>query len=861
MKCSFQVLPSARVGMIVHEIAILAWLVGLVSAGGGGGYHGVAVGGGGGGGFQGGGGGIVGPVGGGGGCVGAGCALDFNPVLLQGVRGYPGIRARLNQRAFQYASGMLADVLNQEIKKARIPPITQCIPQVNGCIQIYNLYVSRYRCPQRVVLYPAPPNRIVLQVQNVDVGITGNLGGQIVILLPIALTGIIQANIHQATITVELGIERGPYGPYLRILSCNVQIGYADAYIEHGGLIGDIINSQFRQRISSQVREMIPSQICGQLPSIVNERVNTRLAGLPQSIAVSQMLSMFGGALMGGLGGGAAPTPQYCQTQCRGNVPISPQLPGPQKTAALPPAPAPAPVSAPVSGGGAVAPQIPHAAYKEGPAVARGLTQRMYQTNQAVVARRGSTPLRPVVHAANPRYRAIPFQQGNEQRVILIPVARTKRQVAPLIYRVTNNEARPTAVARIVRSGGYGYRPVGGGGGGGGGVVGGGGGGGFRGPRFPPPPPVRGAPPPMIIPPPSNLCAQCPVSGGQEDPMSLLRQLFASLDMRKLNDLYLSLQLLNTQATSNDFTVDLTGEFSPNARGGTPFGAFPVMFPSYYDPHMAEFILSDYTINSLFYWLHRKQFLTFRIGPETPKIGELLKTTCNEEEEEELEPTDVELDEETRRRRALKSLKTHRTKRAVIVKGKRGKRQDDAGGLADLGICFGDILPAIREKYPNQKIAIVIRTARAPSAILSQAQGGMVTLDGVLDADIYIDGTNTRVGTLTIAATITVVLQMRGNRLTGTAEFKNLKMTDRTGSLGLPQDALDNLGNLGKELLQRVLNDALQKGIAINIPLSGLGGLPINIINPQIRIIEHGVYIATDLTISPSLLGIGGGQC
>ncbi|ETN73522.1 LBP / BPI / CETP family protein [Necator americanus] len=711
-------------------------------------------------------------------------------IVHEGVRGYPGIRARLNQRAFQYASGMLADVLNQEIKKARIPPITQCIPQVNGCVQIYNLYVSRYRCPQRVVLYPAPPNRIVLQVQN-------------------------------ATITVELGIERGPYGPYLRILSCNVQIGYADAYIEHGGLIGDIINSQFRQRISSQVREMIPSQICGQLPSIVNERVNTRLAGLPQSIAVSQMLSMFGGALMGGLGGGAAPTPQYCQTQCRGNVPISPQLPGPQKTAALPPAPAPAPVPAPVSGGGAVAPQIPHAAYKEGPAVARGLTQRMYQTNQAVVARRGSTPLRPVVHAANPRYRAIPFQQGNEQRVILIPVARTKRQVAPLIYRVTNNEARPTAVARI----------------------------------------VRGAPPPMIIPPPSNLCAQCPVSGGQEDPMSLLRQLFASLDMRKLNDLYLSLQLLNTQATSNDFTVDLTGEFSPNARGGTPFGAFPVMFPSYYDPHMAEFILSDYTINSLFYWLHRKQFLTFRIGPETPKIGELLKTTCNEEEVEELEPTDVELDEETRRRRALKSLKTHRTKRAVIVKGKRGKRQDDAGGLADLGICFGDILPAIREKYPNQKIAIVIRTARAPSAILSQAQGGMVTLDGVLDADIYIDGTNTRVGTLTIAATITVVLQMRGNRLTGTAEFKNLKMTDRTGSLGLPQDALDNLGNLGKELLQRVLNDALQKGIAINIPLSGLGGLPINIINPQIRIIEHGVYIATDLTISPSLLGIGGGQC
>ncbi|VDK54874.1 unnamed protein product [Cylicostephanus goldi] len=165
--------------MIVHKIVILAWLVGLVSAGGGGGYAGGAA---------------VGPYGGPG---SAAVAADFNPILLQGVRGYPGIRARINQRAFQYASGMIGNVLNQEIKKARIPPITQCIPQVNGCVQIYNLYVSRYRCPQRVVMYPAPPNRLVLQVQNLDIGITGNLGGQIVILLPIALTGIVQANIHQ----------------------------------------------------------------------------------------------------------------------------------------------------------------------------------------------------------------------------------------------------------------------------------------------------------------------------------------------------------------------------------------------------------------------------------------------------------------------------------------------------------------------------------------------------------------------------------------------------------------------------------------------------------------------------------------
>ncbi|PIO74077.1 hypothetical protein TELCIR_03924 [Teladorsagia circumcincta] len=629
------------------------------------------------------------------------------------------------------------------------------------------------------------------------------------------------------SITVELAVERGPRGPYVRMLSCNIQIGYADAYIENGGLIGDIINSQFRSRISNQVKEMIPSQVCGMLPSILDEKLNGRLSGLPQAIAVSQLLSMFGSALAGASTG--QPSPQYCQTQC-GQSAL--HIPSTAQSAA----------SSGVSGGSTSiagpgqAPQIPQAAYNDRPQ-ARGIQQRVYNTNQ--------------IHHT---------------------VVRNKRQAQ--VFRFTRPFAVPNGqFAQIVRpsrgiTGPGGFQSGGGQFAGPGAAVGA-----FRpgtqGARLPPPPPVPGAPAPALVPPSPDLCAKCPPAQPADDPMSFIRQLAAGLDMRKLSDLYLSIQLVGTSATSNDFTVDLTGEFSPNAQGGTPFGAFPVQFPYAFDSHMAEFIVTDYTVNSLFYWLHRKQFLTFHIGPNTPKIGELLKTTCNEDEDDEgLEATEVELDEEgsdRRRRRKVskKTLKTWRNRREtaveIMMRG-RGKRQD-AGGLADLGICFGDILPAVREKYPNQKIAIVIRTVRAPSAIFSAARGGMVTLDLVADADIYIDGTNNRVGTITIAATIVIVAQIQGNRLTGTAEITSLKLTDRAGTLGLPQDALDNLGNLGKELIQKLLNDTLQKGIVINLPLSGLGGLPINIINPSVRIIEHGIYIATDLTVSPSLLGIEPSQC
>ncbi|EPB74411.1 LBP / BPI / CETP family protein [Ancylostoma ceylanicum] len=864
---------------------------------------------------------------------------EFNPILQQGIRGYPGIRARLGQRAFQYASGMIADVLNQEIIKFRVPPIVQCLPKLNGCVQIYNLYISRYRRPQRVALFPSPPNRIVLQAQNVDFGVTGNLGGQVVILVLMPLTGFIQINIHQATITVETSIERGPRGPYLQVLTCNVTIGYADAYLENGGMIGDAINSLFRLRISNLVRRIIPGQVCGRLPSIVNEKVNSRLADLPRAIAASKIFNMLIGALMGGTGG-QTPTAEYCRTHCRGNRPIN------QTESAQPTAPGEAVVaSIPVfvyqrnaAAGPAPAAQFPRAAHNERPVIARGLQQRVNLTNQATVLRGVNTPTRLGTHtAAHSRHRAIQYRSGKEQNVDpkkqslpkwndagnslsgklkharlvrrchwlskkhtpfrylhkqgkesclgensqgklsyfenhLIPqpiwfslicnietffsLTVVKRQIARK-YHATNGNVISTDVAGM---NGRGFGPVTGG---------------FnsRDPRLPPTPSVPAVSPKVLAPSSTDLCAKCPVNGSQSDPMSLLRTLFSSLDMRKLNDLYLSLQLLNIQATSNDFTVDITGECSPDAQAGTPFGPFPTTFPPYNGSRMVELILSDYSINSLLYWMHKKQFLSLQIGPETPQLGGLLKTTCTEDEDVEatkvhvryalpaLRILSVEIDEDTHRYRARKiSKKTLRAERAESMrrKGNRGKRLD----LGDLGdtFCIGQFLPEVKTKYPNQTFTIYIKTTRAPSVIFNTTQGGTVTVDAIVDADIHITETNYKLGTFTASITMAVTAQLRGNRLTGSAQITNLKITDKTGSMLMTQDSLDGLASLLKDNFTPVLNDALKKGITINIPTSGLFGLPISLVNPEVRISEHGLYIATDMTISPSFLGLGGRQ-
>lgn len=123
------------------------------------------------------------------------------------------------------------------------------------------------------------------------------------------------------------------------------------------------------------------------------------------------------------------------------------------------------------------------------------------------------------------------------------------------------------------------------------------------------------------------------------------------------------------------------------------------------------------------YEIHSVGFLRVRVGPETPKIGDLLKTTCGDTEGEdgELEDHGVETEDGT-----------------LAAKKRRRKRQD-AGDLASLGICLGDILPvfsksyfthqwkivqAVRERYPDQRVYIIISSERAPSVILSARNGG-----------------------------------------------------------------------------------------------------------------------------------------
>ncbi|KAF8372202.1 hypothetical protein PRIPAC_78631 [Pristionchus pacificus] len=890
---------------------------------------------------------------------------DFDPALLGGHKGFPGLRARLNSRLFQYASMILHEVLDREIQRARIPDIIQSTqPVFEGCVALYNAYVSRYRSPCKVAVFPKPPNKIRLQIEGLDIGVTGNIAGRVNVIIPLSIEslmpcGIVEINIHGLNLGVEIEIERGPCGPRIGVCECAVSVEHVDICIREGGLIGSLFNSFARRSVSKSVEDMLPGELCKMLRKLVDEQVNTRSNLIPQAIALTQIAAVAGGGLNQMP---PRPDPVFCEQQCG------------MKMGAL------ATMSA-VS-----APQIPTSAYGEGKnatkfirsVLPRGLVipethilphlqpqpqshlhpssghMNMMMRPQRAAAHPNMTHIHPNGHmnmmmmrsqrAVHPNmwdprmqhyrrpdvyYGARPFRREKRQsgllprHLVALPVnlnSRTGQYAARLILPrgAPTGGAPPPAAA----------------------------------PSYGPPAAPAAAPLAVQAPPPGPpmhpMCGMCMMSA--DDPAGFIRDLAQNLNLGKLSSLYLSTQLLNTAATWNDFCVDLTGEFSPGGQGGTPFGAFPTMWPTPVGKHMVEAIISDYTINSLLYWMHRKGFLSFRIGPETPKIGELLKTTCSEEEEEldDVPPqTDVEEDtgaaaESTAEATADTAVETGTSEKAGYSEGgggytdvtdkkayndapkrrlrrnplrtdvrrapsarlilrkqtpafikfeKRIARQGAAGGaaaaaasaassaasaapdpvsiagsdasaadalsgadsgsLADLGICLGDILPAVKEKYPNKKIFIQIHTIRAPSVILSHMKGGSAILDLQADADLYIDGTMEKVGTITACVRVNVQLSMMMNRIYGMGEITDLKLLDMTGSLGLPQDALDNLGTLGKELITKVANDALAKGIPLNLAGAG-GGLPIMFKNTQVMICEHGLWVGGDVKILPS---------
>ncbi|MCP9264973.1 LBP / BPI / CETP family protein [Dirofilaria immitis] len=901
--------------------------------------------------------------------IGAHPQIDFNPALLRGYHGLPGARIRINKRAFEYFSSLARYVLDEQIPLIKIPDINQKIEQVSAEVTVCNIFVSNYRSPKCLDIYPAAPNIIVFSIQDLDVGLTANLDARArILLIPLRLSGVVHANIYHASATITLGIVRTPFGtPQLFLVGCDIKIPFAD------------------QELSAQIRKMIPERACKALPDIINQRVNPMLARFPQSIPFSQLSStLFAGLL----GGGTPPIPPHCYSpQCQARFMMTTKAPttrlpstrnGPN---AMPPRNPPSPMlnqstnrvtnsrnnnniksaaSVPIHTAipgthsklqiniekkgewrNYVGSEIPAEmnikdknqkytkSFTNTELMAQSFNQPVKKLNppsssssyarakreivgfenlssnipnnitiksgtaivqspQTVILQLPPKILQPLRKSQQKPNENLKFIDGKNSAMLARP-STTAQKLSTHAPTLPKHSSKATAFSgprtavsdKFNRSAMHGvqsvqvrhpgvYQPRHPG------VYQSGHRGGYQpghpgvyqpghpGVYQPGHPGVYQSGHPGVYQPgyqsrvnqavgvgpagSSDPCAGCPpITGGAMAGIgSLLTQ---QLDLGRVANLVLTTQLLHIYATPYDFNLDLNGEFSPYGFGGTPFAqGLP----------MVEIMISDFTINSLFYWLHRANFIAFRIGPEIPGIGALLTTTCETTDDY----TEEEFEDEENEELLMRLLRlSQRRRRFRLHHQRRSKRQEngngDTGGgglgdLAGLGICIGDIAPAIKEEYPNRTLALILHTARAPSITIHRRATTFIQLDLMLFVDIYLDQTTTRVGTITVTIVMDIMVQIMGNRIIGNASLPVLSLMDRDKTLGLEQDTFDNLASLAKDMFLKAVNDRISKGI--EIPFPTMANLPVVIMNPQIHILEHAIYIGADFVVSPSTL-------
>uniref|UniRef100_A0AC35GX54 Lipid-binding serum glycoprotein C-terminal domain-containing protein n=1 Tax=Panagrolaimus sp. PS1159 TaxID=55785 RepID=A0AC35GX54_9BILA len=679
---------------------------------------------------------------------------DYDPILTKGIRGNPGIKVRVNEKSFDYITNIFAPIIEQEIRRSRIPPTIECITKLNGCIQIYNAYISHYRCPQKIAIYPASPFQLVISIQNMGIGITGNVIGEFNVIIPVKVSGILHVTAQQVSTTISLEVKQSGSGPpYVRMFDCQVIVGYVDAYMEDGGIVGAIANREFRHQMNQQIRARIPSKICERIPEAINNKLNKKLKDIPQTIALLELLQLINGAFA--LGNG----PNVCEKRKHCTV-------------------------------------IDETSFNE-TKILRDTPLIDDETDADLLEPRLVPLLRPRILSGSTIKNYVVLAKSRQRFV-------TKNEDIPS-FIAENSDDLPISLSAV-----------------------------------PPRPNItfRNVPEPKL-----NCTELPPVS----NTFCRVRKFIDKLDITKLQRSFLTTHLIQTFATSDNYIIALNGEVSEFGRGGTPFGAFSIDFPNKKATNMIEFLVSDYTMNSLFYLMHKKNFISFKFDSDAPKIGNLLQTSCGEDVDDEHDSVVEENSEEV----LAAAKEKARSSLSSIPRSRRQAETVDA--FENLGLCFGDFFPLIRKKYPNQNVSIFVYTKRAPSLILHKLPQTSAEINLVLLGDIFVKK-GEKIGTLLVETTIHINIVIKNQRITGYSDVLDFKFANPDGSLGVPQAALDKLGDVGKQFFITALNEALEKGIKIKLPSMIDVSLPFNIIDLNFDIVDHAIYFSFDFTVSPSII-------
>ncbi|VDN17093.1 unnamed protein product [Gongylonema pulchrum] len=224
-------------------------------------------------------------------------------------------------RAVSYLNSVAAEILAEQLPRLSIPNIKQRINNGQGYILLSDIRVSRYKRASVHTISTSAPNKLTWVMKNLNMGLIGDLSGEINIVVPVKLEGEAEVLARGVNFHLESALERSQTGAArVTTISCRTTIQTINIEIYNGGIAGLALNlfkvlkfdqningrffwsaarsalrgipsrtfrkrgnlcaviSKFQQAITGHIRPFIQALICKKITLFINEDLNNKLS-------------------------------------------------------------------------------------------------------------------------------------------------------------------------------------------------------------------------------------------------------------------------------------------------------------------------------------------------------------------------------------------------------------------------------------------------------------------------------------------------------------------------------------------------------------------------------------------------------
>ncbi|CAJ0579590.1 unnamed protein product, partial [Mesorhabditis spiculigera] len=203
----------------------------------------------------------------------------------------PGVRVRVRPRAIHYLNQVASNLLAEQLPRLMIPNIEHRLPADQGVIKLSRIRMSRFKRAEVHDISTSAPDRITWLIKNMNIGLIGDLAGNVNILVPFDLTGEAEVLAEGLSFQIENSVHRENNGSArVTSLACHTTIRSVEVVNHNGGLFGLAV-TVFKQGISDNVRTLLQGIICKKIRKYVDEDLNWKLAEVQTKSTLADAIS------------------------------------------------------------------------------------------------------------------------------------------------------------------------------------------------------------------------------------------------------------------------------------------------------------------------------------------------------------------------------------------------------------------------------------------------------------------------------------------------------------------------------------------------------------------------------------------